>query len=86
MPHKNQITIVLGVEKVLQTEIVKCFVKKYIFYVKIGMAFIQDKTYWKALSARQLTSIPPQEIFRGSSTYMYVCMYACRCVFMHICM
>jgi len=45
MLHKNQITIVVGVEKVLQTEIVKCFVKKYIFYVKIGMAFIKDKTY-----------------------------------------
>src|SRR6218665_805027 len=45
MFHKNQITIVLGVEKVLQTEIVKCFVKKNIFYVKIGMTFIKDKTY-----------------------------------------
>jgi len=45
MLHKNQMTIVLGVEKVLQKEIMKCFVKKYIFYVKIGMAFIRDKTY-----------------------------------------
>ena len=87
MPHKNQITIVLGVEKMLQTEIVKCFVKKIYILYKNWYGLYKRQNALKATicssTDKHSSSGNFQRFFNiHACMYMYVCMY----VFMHICM